>query len=302
MQALAERVREKWSSHEDSPQSLLPPTATTPIDLTDDSPPLSLSQGTHTHTHTYTHARDTHARPTRCLKPYGLVLGGGADEVKTWLRRSYDAYLHALSAFARPKGLPREEGAADQEAEQKLGADRMLLRSFGLYRLAHTHTQAIPGEADGWTANQVASFCQKAFKVPPPPPFSAEIRIMQVGGGFLRGLRHSPRTQTRPPRKVGMEDEEARDHSNRQRAHPSDHHRHRQQQQQRQDDHSLLDESLDVSQGPPLLVPPTPDLPRPADLRKKAARRPKPTFPDLPPLPPFRAPPAASSAVATTDS
>ncbi|ELR11625.1 tetratricopeptide repeat-containing protein [Acanthamoeba castellanii str. Neff] len=231
VQALAERIREKWSSHEDNPQPLLPPTATTPIDLTYDSPPLSLSQ----------------------------------DEVKTWLRRSYDAYLHALSAFARPGGLPREEGAADQEAEQKLGVDRMLVRSFQLYRLAHSHT--IPGDADGWSASQVASFCQKAFK-------------------------------TRPPRKVGAEDEEARDYSNRQRADPSDH-----QQHQRQDYH-LLDESLDVSQGPPLLVPPTPDLPRPADLRKKAARRPKPTFPDLPPLSPFRAPPAASSSTsaATTDS
>lgn len=97
---------------------------------------------------------------------------------------------------------------------------------------------------------------------------------------------------------MGAEDEEARDYSNRQRADPSDH-----QQHQRQDYH-LLDESLDVSQGPPLLVPPTPDLPRPADLRKKAARRPKPTFPDLPPLSPFRAPPAASSSTsaATTDS
>jgi hypothetical protein len=119
-----------------------------------------------THTTHTRHTRDTHARPTM-PEALRIGLGGGADEVKTWLRRSYDAYLHALSAFARPGGLPREEGAADQEAEQKLGVDRMLVRSFQLYRLAHSHT--IPGDADGWSASQVASFCQKAFKVPPPP-------------------------------------------------------------------------------------------------------------------------------------
>jgi hypothetical protein len=127
-----------------------------------------------THTRHTRHKHETlDTLATRTRAPHDArsltdwLWGGGADEVKTWLRRSYDAYLHALSAFARPGGLPREEGAADQEAEQKLGVDRMLVRSFQLYRLAHSHT--IPGDADGWSASQVASFCQKAFKVPPPP-------------------------------------------------------------------------------------------------------------------------------------
>jgi hypothetical protein len=103
----------------------------------------------------------------------------GADEAKSWLRRSYEAYKHALHAFALPRAPDGD--IREPEAEEQKRADQMLLRSFQLYQLVHP----VPAAADtiGWGASQVVSFCQKTFKAPkvPIPPPNPIKRVVEEG-------------------------------------------------------------------------------------------------------------------------